>query len=429
MRYEIVQTTRSETQFRFSKSGVWLFWAASAYLFIPLVDFPMLGVSLSAFMLLLVGWELFLGENVLHFRQLAHWGMLVYWLWLGFQFSIVGNVLLGEFDLTSAEFTAVAQITFWLMTFYTVIHLVAQIPSEHLRTAVIVMGCATIALGLLRLYEGFILGRLGSRGVSIILTQNEYGLIFSRGTPFAIALPFLVSKIELRSLSVVGLLVLITAIAVNGSRSSWLGVGVSLLVFALLYVRANPDRFQITLIFIVIFALISVFVLLTLVPSAATDSVLINVETLENVEDDRSWAVRQLMIHKAIKLFEDNPLWGAGFRRFKTLDVDLEIPEMLSNIRRNPNRIAPHNSYASLLAETGLMGTIPFAIIMLLLIFHGWQAVGLLSARESVWPIAIYVSFIGMGIHMWNIDNLNNTATWFIYGLVAGMIERTRTNS
>jgi hypothetical protein len=76
----------------------------------------------------------------------------------------------------------------------------------------------------------------------------------------------------------------------------------------------------------------------------------------------------------------------------------------------------------SLLAETGLAGAIPFTIFLLSLLVFGGVAAIRLTRRGYIWALGIFVGFVSMAIHMWAISSLTNTATWFVYGLVASLV-------
>jgi O-antigen ligase len=89
------------------------------------------------------------------------------------------------------------------------------------------------------------------------------------------------------------------------------------------------------------------------------------------------------------------------------------------------NRITSHNSYVSFLAETGLLGAVPFGALLLYLAARGLQAAVLVARRGEYWALGLYVAFVTMGVHLWVLAGLTGTSTWIVYGLVAGMIERS----
>lgn len=407
-----------------SSFGRILFWATAVYLVVPLVNIPLTILSPSALFIALVALEVFLRHKNLQLGQFSSWNVIVYFLWLGFLLSIVGNVLMGTLAAGSSQYVQIVRATFWLISFLTIMVIIARLPIDQLRMLIILFGIAVIFLGWVRLYEGIAFGRWGGGGTSRILTQNTYGILFSRFTPFAIALLFLTRGVWQRW-STVAIASLLIAIAANGSRSSWIAVMLGLVTFSMLYAYSQPRRTGNLVTFIIVL-LIILTLAVSFLPFEVLEPISTQFATLENVEEDKSFATRQVMVQKSVKLFEENPLFGAGLGQFGRTQVELELPTVLSGSRTDFNRIASHNSYAKHLGETGLVGTIPFALFMVVLLFRGLPVVIKLARHDEIWAIAIFVSFVGQGVHMWTIDNLGNTAPWFIYGMLAGVIERSR---
>jgi O-antigen ligase len=103
----------------------------------------------------------------------------------------------------------------------------------------------------------------------------------------------------------------------------------------------------------------------------------------------------------------------------------LVIPEDLRDFVSNRwiDQISAHNSYMLLLAETGLIGTIPMSILLLVLIIKGFDATKALLNEGAYWYLGIYASFIAMTIHLWSIAGIGNTIVWIVYGLVISGIQ------
>ena len=74
------------------------------------------------------------------------------------------------------------------------------------------------------------------------------------------------------------------------------------------------------------------------------------------------------------------------------------------------------------LAETGLIGSIPLLVLILMLAFQGVKSAVSHARRGDLWALSVMASFVGMSIHMWTISALAGTVTWFAYGLVAALI-------
>ena len=136
------------------------------------------------------------------------------------------------------------------------------------------------------------------------------------------------------------------------------------------------------------------------------------------------------MNQKALLLFEESPYFGVGAGRFTVSSVELQIPTVLQYASQaHFDKKSSHNSYMGILAENGLFGAIPFAILLTYFAIMGWKAATHLLRQNKYWGMIIYSSFIGMSVHMWVISALTNTATWFIYGLIAAMVVINQTNT
>jgi hypothetical protein len=75
-----------------------------------------------------------------------------------------------------------------------------------------------------------------------------------------------------------------------------------------------------------------------------------------------------------------------------------------------------------MLAETGLLGSIPFGLLLLTLTVRGYRACKNLARQGQAWVLGIYAGFVGMSVHLWSLSGLTGTAPWFVYGLLAAVI-------
>jgi O-antigen ligase len=154
--------------------------------------------------------------------------------------------------------------------------------------------------------------------------------------------------------------------------------------------------------------------------SAAFDK---RLATFQNLEEEKSYMIRQLMIQKGLRLFEDSPIIGVGASRFTKETITLEIPQVLAyGTQSHFNIKSAHNSYVAVLAETGLIGSVPFLILLIILGIRGLKATVKQVRKGRVVVLSVFTSFVGMSIHMWTMATLTNTANWFVYGLLAAVI-------
>jgi O-antigen ligase len=154
-----------------------------------------------------------------------------------------------------------------------------------------------------------------------------------------------------------------------------------------------------------------------IVPSFVAD----RFNTFSRLENDKSFAIRVLMVQKGILLFEDNPIAGVGVGQFVSSSADLDLPSLLRyGSQATFNNRSAHNSYVGLLAETGLLGFVPFACLLLLLLTRGLHAATSVAVRSDAWRIAAFAALTGMSAHLYVVVGITGTATWAVYGLVAG---------
>lgn len=388
----------------------WLLAAFSAYMVMPLYDVPLLGLSLSAPMFMVLAVELLTGQRAYPLRPVEIWVLWAAVFWCGLFASLAGNVFQGRLpglDLT--DFRTLIQYAFWLLVFV-VAAVIASRP-EMISRLGRVFAVSIIALAVIRLATG-----------TRFMSQNDFGCQFSAFTPVVLAL--LVTGSGRRKIwMAVGLGVLLATIAVNASRSSWITVPLSIILFSALLGIARPEflRRLWPLAFLPGFVVAGV----ALAPESVLENMAKRLRALENLNEDKPFQIRLLMNQKAERLFKENPWFGAGAGRFTRASTDLDLPSALRYARQEHfDRKSPHNSYMALLGETGLAGMAPFALLLVTLMVGGlWTAVRQVG-RGDVWEAALWTGLMGMSIHFWAIAGLTGTVAWFYYGLVAGGITR-----
>ncbi len=404
-----------------------LFLAFALYLIVPIIDLPILGLSLSAPMMALIALPVILGRHPAQPKDnYTPWLIFAYVFWVALLLSlVVNNLLTVGFKLTQGSLVTLIQYGYWVITFLITIRIITSESLTFIRRLILLIGIGTVVLTGLRLAEAILYGRWGAWTDPQILSQNYYGLRFSTLAPMVVILPFVV-KPTWRIPAIVSVFALIAAVAGNGSRSSWIAVGVGVIVIMLLYALAQPrhiSRFAVAAGLVVSLMIVTV----SAAPLSILQPIASRFVTLENIDDDKSFQIRLLMIQKSVRLFERNPLFGIGLNRFNDVNVPLDIPVVLDyGTQAHFDVKASHNSYMSLLAEVGLVGFIPYALLLITLTARGALAALRLGQRGELWAIAVYAGFVGMSIHLWTVSSLTDTLPWFIYGLVAAMILRDR---
>ena len=284
-----------------------------------------------------------------------------------------------------------------------------------------------LVLALLRWAEVLIYGNIGAWTGTHLMSENSYGFLFSMFAPFLLI--FIVNSSGMKRLFWLGAnLALWGAAAINGSRGSWIAISAGVLVFLLILMLSRPRQGGKILVLLVL--ALGAFSAVLFASDQIASAVEGRYATFNSLEEDKSYMIRTLMNQKALRLFEESPIIGIGPGRFTKTSIALDIPQILSYASQEHFDVkSAHNSYLSFLAENGLVGALPFAILLISLAIGGLRSAVILNKRGQVWAAAVFAAFIGMSVHMWAIASLTNTANWFIYGLVGAMIVTARTAS
>ena len=395
-----------------------LWFVFIAYLVLPLVDIPFLGLSLSAPVFFFIAVYALFKPPRRWFRRHQKWILLGVWFWSAAFVSVAANGLLSlGVEIESGGFVILLQDAYWMLVFVITSYLASQ-PGMLPRISRWIGWCV-FALALVRLAEALIWGRYGAGGNPQILPQNTYGMQFSSFSPFLLYLWLSAkNKHKLWLTLCVGLFFVV--VALNGSRSNWLATGIGLILTALLLVMARPGKFITTLLLIAL-AGAGLYFFLVSFPRYST-AVYTRASTFDRLEEDKSFEIRKLMNQKALRLFKSSPVVGVGTGRFRKEAVELDIPALLRGRgQAYYNRKSSHNAYLGHLAETGVMGALPYTALLLSLAFSGFKRALRLLRGKQYWALAVLVGFVQMSAHLWSMASLANTATWFVYGLVAAM--------
>jgi len=394
----------------------------SIYLAIPLYDVPLFGLSISAPIFLFIAWQIYISNKASWVRAYRGWFLLAFFIWLGIAISALANgVRSGGTDISAATYTALARFAYWLLVFVSITYL-SSLPGmlERISTW---LGWSVIGLGLLRLSEYFFGGVLIGSGLSPqFFSQNFYGIQFSVFTPFAYLLVFKANGWK-KAIAVLGVLVLAGAVAVNGSRGSWVAIASGMLVLlGFTFFRKPGYAFgMLILLGMLAFAGYRVY---SADPSRY-QPVLNRFTTLQKVEEDKSYATRLWLNAKSAALFQNSPIIGVGTGNYTLAYVEIPLPAVISyhNYGRM-NQITSHNSYLSFFAENGLFGGIPYGILIGSLFVIGFRSSWGGLARNDILPIFVFIAFLQLSIHFWVMSGLTGTVTWFLYGLVGGLAKR-----
>jgi O-antigen ligase len=410
------QQTKKDPQPGDTIAFLFLFFALS--LTLPIIDIPLLGLSLSAPVFLLVAMPVLLRPTIPWLGAHKRWIFIGVLIWVGIFLSATLNGLLSggtRVDLDSLVY--LVRYAYWFLVLVVTVYLISsQIKLAERLVRIIAIGI--FALGVLRLGEAIFGGAIGAWTRLHFITQNGYGIQFSMFYPLLLSFVYWGPK---RKLAMLALPLVLAAILLNGSRSNWIATLVGTVVFLWMHLRTQPRRARAVAILLLLVSMIGLGALFA--PQEVTSAFEARFSTLEKLEQDKTFVIRQLMTQKGLRLFQASPWTGVGVSRWRKESIPLEIPRVLSYAPQSHfDAKSSHNSYISFLAENGLVGTIPFGFLLLTLTIRGYSASRNLAMQGQVWVLGIYASFIGMSVHLWSLSGLTGTAPWFLYGLLAAVI-------
>ena len=204
---------------------------------------------------------------------------------------------------------------------------------------------------------------------------------------------------------------------INASRSSILAfVLVSLLLIYLIEVKMlNKYHYLLIIPF-------SIGVLLIFLPflrsqNQTLDTRLSDVENMFSSEYDvrdveaSTFSIRYLLIEKAIHLIKKYPFYGVGLTNFQDYH-GTKFDYFFRYERKKKGNLNAHNSYLAILSETGLIGFIPFCLLLLTVI---GRIIKVLLVQKNYTNLEYLMGMgmaIGILIEMFFVYNIVSISAW-----------------
>ena len=153
------------------------------------------------------------------FKEHQGWIILSLSIWLAVALSTIINEMLPGGSFNRSGMISILQYAYWLLVFVVCGYLFRD--GEVRKRTIDVFAFGSLVLGILRWVEALIFGRIGAWSGTQIMTQNGYGFQFSAFYPFLIYKVFNLSTRK-KGWWILGTVMTLGAIAINGSRGSWL---------------------------------------------------------------------------------------------------------------------------------------------------------------------------------------------------------------
>lgn len=146
-----------------------------------------------------------------------------------------------------------------------------------------------------------------------------------------------------------------------------------------------------------------------------------------DLEKDKSWLIRKLMIDKGEEIFYKHPFLGVGPANFKLYKAELKSFINYDRLQHVDSRkfqmsTSPHNTYLQSITEFGLLGTFFFLFILIKPLFFLLRKL----IKNQLYFIHLFqTGLLGICIHFYAIASLTGALPWFIIGLAWGTMIHT----
>jgi O-antigen ligase len=227
-------------------------------------------------------------------------------------------------------------------------------------------------------------------------------------------------------------LLLLFLMLLNGSRTGAILAFVQTILFFFLFTPRLNRYVRVLSITVIVLA-----VSLNLAPVRIAAGKLINpinervgeflINPDEVFRNDMSWLQRRAQINKGLQIFREHTLLGIGIFNFPQYVIDIDVSNIETDrksIRNIDNRSA-HNSYLSLLAETGILG---FSSIVLMFVFALIPFYKKLNQIGGSFEGCVFISTVGLLGYFYFISGFFGSSAWLIYGLILGASEKIKTS-
>ncbi|OGD76781.1 MAG: hypothetical protein A2Y64_04615 [Candidatus Coatesbacteria bacterium RBG_13_66_14] len=214
--------------------------------------------------------------------------------------------------------------------------------------------------GALGLYQYITIPEAGRIGGNFV-DANEYACYTLLALPIGVYLAQYEKKKLTRILFIAAGILTFIAVIISFSRSGFITLALILLLIFL--IPAIKLRNRMILLFL------TIVLVITTVPFEYWS----RIETLNALFEDeateRSVMIRKRQVDTSIRMFLENPIFGVGYLQYRT------TPEKLLGgyiIKRG--RLGEHSAILQVLVEFGLLGFIPFVILIILTFRSGIRA-------------------------------------------------------
>ena len=151
---------------------------------------------------------------------------------------------------------------------------------------------------------------------------------------------------------------------------------------------------------------------------------LIRGEDEGDLEEDKSWLHRKLMVDKGLEIVNSYPFFGVGIGNFSYYDSRLKSYMTYSRLGAESigyyNSRSAHNSYVQIMSEIGYMG---LSVVILILVIPIYKLLKVFFTLQIDIEHLCLISILGMSMHFYAISAIYGALPWLVIGLAWGSLQ------
>ena len=199
-------------------------------------------------------------------------------------------------------------------------------------------------------------------------------------------------------------LIFIIAMVLSYTRAAWISLAVALTVFIIFYFRI---RF--TVVFIALSTLLILFfsfqtqIMIKLERNRTQSATDFNkhLQSISNISTDASNLERINRWHSAMRMFEEKPVfgWGPGTYQFKYAPYQQSKEKTIISTNAGDAGTA-HSEYIGPLAESGVLGLVTFALVLVAVIYMAIMLYSYSLDREiKMFSLTVFLGLVTYLVH------------------------------
>jgi hypothetical protein len=345
--------------------------------------------------------------------------MLMIWLFL----AIVVSILFTQYQPLLQDYFAIEFLK--NLGIFAMLYMAVDRFEDARRVQHVLLGCFAF-LGIWGIQQSFLGNeRLEGLGGNSWGDSNGIAAIFALFLPVALSCIYTNKKSLWRFVSLGITAVIIATIICTQSRAGLVGIVVSLSAFAF-YSRKT---WKLLFSFFILALLAIPFLSQQYIARMRT----LNVSETENL--DGSARSRIILWEVGLMVFADNPIVGTGFLTYPEAKMKYEsrfsnLPDDFREwVFRKTSKKVTHNTYVQVLSDSGLLGAIPFYLLVLGGIANGFFARRLIANANSesrnkiLLLCGISAGITGYAVCIFTIDSLLD-CLFYVQLIIAATIHR-----